>query len=85
MMLAIDASLVRSDRIAADIQPWMGHMRDPVRPAGPLLRQADAGIGNFCPSGVIGDPTRATAAKGEAILAAIAADVAAFCRHWPLT
>jgi creatinine amidohydrolase len=82
MLLAIDHAVVRVERMAADIQPWMSHMRDPVRPAGPLLREAGASAGNYCPSGVIGDPTRSTAAKGEAILAAMAADVAAFCRHW---
>ena len=80
MMLAIDPAVVRTDRMAAEIQPWMSHMRDPVRPAGPLLRKAGDGIGNLCPSGVIGDPTRATAAKGEAILTAMAADVVNFCR-----
>jgi creatinine amidohydrolase len=83
MVLAIDAAVVRTDRIAADVQPWMGQMRDPVRLAGPLLREPDGGVGNYCPSGVIGDPTRATAAKGEAILAAMAADVVKFCRDWP--
>jgi creatinine amidohydrolase/Fe(II)-dependent formamide hydrolase-like protein len=83
MVLAIDPLVVRTERIVADIQPWMGQMRDPLRLAGPLLREANAGVGNYCPSGVIGDPTRATAAKGEAILAAMAADVARFCNAWP--
>ena len=83
MILAIDASVVRNAHIAADIQPWMSHMRDSVRLAGPLSRIADSGIGNYCPTGVIGDPTRSTAAKGEAILAAMATDVAAFCNAWP--
>ena len=82
MILAIDASVVRTERIAADVQPWMAHMHDPVRPAGPLLREPNAGIGNYCPSGVIGDATRATAVKGDAILTAMAAEVAAFCHEW---
>ncbi|MBI3734144.1 MAG: creatininase family protein [Chloroflexi bacterium] len=81
MVLAIDASVVRADKLAAEIQPWMTEMRQPVRQAGPLLRQPGR-AGVFCPSGVIGDPTRATAEKGEAILSAMAADVARFCGEW---
>lgn len=82
MLLAIDASLVRQDQLAAEIHPWMHQMRSPVRAAGPLLRADGDGVGNLSASGVIGDPTRATAAKGEAILAAMASDVAAFCNSW---
>ncbi len=80
MVLAIDASVVRMDKLTPEIQPWMTERSDPVRLAGPLLRQPD-GVGRYCPSGVIGDPTRATAEKGEAILSAMAADVARFCRE----
>lgn len=76
MVLAIDPSFVRVDRLAAEVEPWMA-ASSVVREAGPLLRQA-GGIGRLAPSGVIGDPTRATAAKGEALLAAMAADVARF-------
>jgi len=39
-------------------------------------------VGEFSASGVIGDPTRATKEKGEAILRAMAADVVAFCEGW---
>jgi creatinine amidohydrolase/Fe(II)-dependent formamide hydrolase-like protein len=47
------------------------------------VRDPGDGVGSLSASGVIGDPTRATAAKGEAILAAMAADVAHFCADWP--
>jgi creatinine amidohydrolase len=81
MVLAIDASVVRMERAAAEIQPWMGERANPVSEAGPLLRTHE-GVGVYCPSGVIGDPTRATREKGEAILIAMAADVVDFCRRW---
>jgi len=82
MLLAIDAAVVRQAKLAAEVQPWMQQIRSPVRAAGPLLRAGVDGIGNLSASGVIGDPTRATAAKGEAILAAMASDVAEFCSSW---
>lgn len=80
LLLAIDPTLVRMDKAAPDIQPWMSVGPRPVRDAGPLLREP-SGVGNYCPSGVIGDPTRATAEKGEALLAAMAADVVAFLQQ----
>ncbi|MEP7198988.1 MAG: creatininase family protein, partial [Chloroflexota bacterium] len=46
MVLAIDASVVRDDKIAAEIQPWMTQMRDPVRDVGPLLRRPADGVGH---------------------------------------
>ena len=79
MVLAIDPSVVRRERMVVEIQPWM--VQGPLRQAGPLLREP-GGAGVYCPSGVIGDPTRATAEKGEAILSAMAKDVAEFCRQW---
>jgi len=79
MMLAIDAAVVRMERAAPEIQPWM--QPGSVVPRGPLLRTQD-GVGVYCPSGVIGDPTRATKEKGETILAAMAADVARIIRNW---
>lgn len=78
MVMAIDPTLVRVDRLAAEVQPWMT-AGGVVREAGPLLREAGS-PGRLAPSGVIGDPTRATAAKGEALLAAMASDVAQFLR-----
>ncbi len=78
MMLAIDPSVVRMGQAVAEIQAWM--QPGAVVPRGPLLREA-GGVGVYCPSGVIGDPTRATAAKGEAILAAMAADVVRMVRE----
>lgn len=81
MVLAIDASVVKMEYAIAKVQPWMIERGAPVRKAGPLLRTND-GVGVYCPSGVIGDPTRATREKGEAILRAMAADVVAFCNAW---
>jgi creatinine amidohydrolase len=81
MVLAIDSRVVKMERAAAEIQPWMNERSNPVSEAGPLLR-VQGGVGVYCPSGVIGDPTRATREKGEAILSAMAADVIEFCRGW---
>jgi creatinine amidohydrolase len=80
LILAIDPSVVHMDRAAPDIQPWMSVGPRPVRDMGPLVRDPH-GIGAYCPSGVIGDPTRATAVKGEAILAAMVADVVGYLRQ----
>lgn len=81
MLLAIDASVVRMDKAVAEIQPWMLSRGAPVREPGPLFREPEGVVG-YAPSGVIGDPTRATREKGEGILRAMAEDVAAFCREW---
>jgi creatinine amidohydrolase len=81
ILLAIDAAVVRMENARPEIQAWMLKRGDPVRETGPLLR-TDEGVGVYCPSGVIGDPTRATAEKGEAILRAIVSDVVAFCERW---
>jgi creatinine amidohydrolase len=80
MLLAIDPTIVKMDRAVAELQPWMT-APSAVRAIGPLLR-TPAGVGSYSPSGIIGDPTRATAAKGEAILQAITADIVAFCENW---
>ncbi len=80
MVLAIDPSVVHMEKAAAEIQPWM-HAPTPVRNIGPLLR-TEQGIGGYSPSGIIGDPTQATTAKGEAILSAMASDVVTFCQNW---
>lgn len=81
MVLAIDASVVRMQDAAAEIHPWMLQRNAAVREPGPLVRAPTGAVG-YAPSGVIGDPTRATKEKGEAILQAMAADVVAFCRQW---
>jgi creatinine amidohydrolase len=55
----------------------------PLRPPG-LTRDANAATGTYSPSGVYGDATLATQAKGErlveALLAAIRSDVSALRR-----
>lgn len=79
MMLAIDAAVVHMERAVPEIQPWM--QLGAVVARGPLLRTQN-GVGVYCPSGVIGDPTRATRAKGEAILTAMAEDVVRMIREW---
>lgn len=82
MLLEIDAAVVRMDKAAAEIQPWMHVARNaPVREPGPLVRRPQGAMG-YAPSGVIGDPTRATREKGEAILSAMADEVIAFCKGW---
>ena len=63
MVLAIEASVVKMDLAVAEIQPWM-ERRTPVDEVGPLLRTRE-GVGVYCPSGVIGDPTRASTRKGR--------------------
>lgn len=80
MLLAIDSQVVRMEQATAEVQPWMLR-KNPVREIGPLVRTLE-GMGAYAPSGVIGDPTRATREKGEIILSAMAADVAAFCESW---
>ena len=48
----------------------------------PLLRAA--GVRAVSPSGVLGDPTGATAAEGAALLETLAGDLIAFVAHWPV-
>ncbi len=79
MLLAVDASVVRMNKAVSEIQPWM--QSDAVVPRGPIQREK-GGVGAYSPSGVIGDPTRATAAKGKAILSAIVTDVVRMIREW---
>jgi creatinine amidohydrolase len=74
MMLAIDPSAVDLKRAVAD------HDRDAEAPRTHFRRPAvldpDPGSGpGYCPTGALGDPSRATAAKGEAILAAMTEDL----------
>lgn len=81
MLLAIDPALVRMELAVAEIQPWMLTKAAPVREPGPLWRARQADVG-YAPSGVIGDPTRATREKGELILSAMAREIVAFCKKW---
>lgn len=81
MLLAIDESVVHMERAVVEIQPWMLKKSAPVRKPAPLTR-APGALGDYCPSGVIGDPTRATRAKGEMILRAMTDDVVQFCKTW---
>jgi creatinine amidohydrolase len=46
----------------------------------PELRAS--GVAAVAPNGVLGDPTGATAGEGEAILAALAADLVAAVTAW---
>lgn len=81
MLLALAEAVVHMERAVAEIQPWMLNKRAPVRRPAPLTR-TPGGLGDYCPSGIIGDPTRATREKGEAILHAMAQDVVEFCKAW---
>ena len=68
MILYIDPSLVRMDRAVKD--------GSEVRP-GPLTRDPKNSEGQYSPSGVFGDATLATRAKGEVIVEGVLADVLA--------
>lgn len=67
LMLAIDPRRVATERAVAQ----------PTRIVRGLFNRADPGAPNYSPSGVNGDPTRASAAKGERLLAALLEDVLA--------
>jgi creatinine amidohydrolase len=69
-MLVIRPDLVRMDRAVKEI--------DPVLPGTDGLRKFALGGKMLTRSGVNGDPTLATAAKGEQVLAAMAQDVITF-------
>jgi creatinine amidohydrolase len=80
LVLAVAPDRVRMELAAPDIQPWM-HAPDAIADRSPLTRDPGA-LGKFCPSGVIGDPTLATAEKGEAVIQAYVAEIAAYLRSW---
>lgn len=80
LVLAVAPETVRMELAVADVQPWMNAPAAMVDRA-PLTRTRDS-IGKYCPTGVIGDPTRATAEKGEAILRAYTREVVEFLRTW---
>ncbi len=81
LLLSIDESVVHMERAVVEIQPWMLKKSAPVRKPAPLTRAPNA-LGDYCPSGIIGDPTRATREKGQLILRAMVEDVVEFCRAW---
>ena len=68
MMLYIAPSLVRMDRARKD--------GTTVR-EGPLTRDPRNAAGHYSPSGIFGDATLATRAKGEVIVEGVLADVLA--------
>jgi len=72
LMLAIDPARVRSARAVAQATPIVRGRFNRRDPAGP----------NYSPSGANGDPTRATAAKGQALLAALIDDLQAELREF---
>jgi creatinine amidohydrolase len=76
-MLAIRPDLVRMDRAVKDIDPALPGTRgdDSVRKFTLAGKMAT-------PSGVNGDPTLATAVKGERVLAAMAQDIIVFLRDF---
>ena len=65
LMLAVAAGRVALDRAVAALQPIERGRFNRLDPTAP----------NYSPSGVNGDPTRATTAKGEQLLAALCADI----------
>ncbi len=65
ILLAIDPAAV----VLAQASPW-----DRAMQAGPLNRY-DSNHYNYSPAGITGDPTRASAAKGRMLLAAMLDDV----------
>ena len=67
LMLAIAPELVRSSRPVGATPPLAQLM--------PVLREH--GVGAVSPNGVLGDARQATRAEGEALLAALAADLGA--------
>jgi mycofactocin precursor peptide peptidase len=73
MQLALRPSAVRLDRgVVGD--------RRPIAELMPLLR--DGGVRAVTPTGVLGDPTRATAEDGEALLDKLTADLLAVVDGW---
>ena len=73
IMLALDPGAVAMARAEAS----------PAAPPGPgPMQRADAESANYSRSGSIGDPSRATSAKGEAMLAAMLEDCEEAVRAW---
>lgn len=74
VMLALDPARVDVERaVAGDPRPLPELL--------PLLRTG--GVAAVSPSGILGDPAGASAAEGEDLLRAAAAELAAAVREWP--
>lgn len=73
VLLHLSPDLVRTAQIAAGNTEPLGVI---------LPRLRDGGIGAVSPTGVLGDPTTATAAEGERIFAAMVADCLDRVRRW---
>jgi mycofactocin system creatininase family protein len=73
LLLHLSPHLVRRDR-------WVTGNREALATLLPALRRD--GVGAVSPSGVLGDPTTATAAAGEQILAGMIADCVRRVREW---
>jgi creatinine amidohydrolase/Fe(II)-dependent formamide hydrolase-like protein len=81
MMLAIAPERVHLERMQWQDAPE-AERNVFVRPA--VLSPDPASGLDYCPTGATGDPTRATAAKGEAVLAEITRELVAGLRAlWP--
>jgi creatinine amidohydrolase len=73
LMLALYPGLVRSERAAPGDTRSLAELM-------PRLRAA--GVGAISPSGVLGDPTGASAEEGERLLATLIADALAQIERW---
>jgi creatinine amidohydrolase len=74
LLLALRPGSVRLDRVEAGT-------RRPLSELWPALRQA--GVVAVSPNGVLGDPTGASAAAGEALLAGWTQDLLQAVEGWP--
>ena len=72
VQLALDPARVRPSTAVGTTTPLAELL--------PALRAG--GVRSVSPTGILGDPTGASGAEGEALLEAAAADLAAFVEHW---
>jgi len=72
VQLALDLARVRPSTVVGNTTPLAELM--------PALRAG--GVRSVSPTGVLGDPTGASAAEGAVLLDAAAADLVAFVEHW---
>jgi len=75
IMLALQPNAAHMDRAVAGID---------TKTPGPLVR-TDKNHANYCPSGSIGDPTHASAEKGQQLLDAILKDCSDFINNTLIT
>ena len=80
LMMVLAPKTVKPERIAEAVGPNFANSRDVLMPAAQRFRSLKA----FAPNGVIGDPRRASRAKGEALLDACSSALAALVQD-PLT